>query len=106
MLIKTHPNPATVNAQSIAPEAARMTKGHLARKELQQQLDAMAPRNIALHANLKIQFKMLDASSAERQRLRKTLMPVPSPKSDAVHIGDILPGVLGDIRQRMEEARK
>jgi hypothetical protein len=102
MRIRTHPNPAAVNAQSIAQETARMTKGQLTRKELRQQLDAMAYRNIALHANLKIQFKMLDASPAECQRLRSTLIPVPPLESDAVRIGKIMPGVLATIERRMK----
>jgi hypothetical protein len=51
------------------------------------------------------QIKMLEASPAECQRFRSTLIPVPPLESDAVHISKILPGVLRDIKQRTEQHR-
>jgi hypothetical protein len=64
-------------------------------------------REKILKANLVIQFQMLDCESPEEvERLRRTLRPVPPPESDAVHIGKILPGVLRDIKQRMEQHRE
>ena len=64
-----------------------------------QQTKAEAQRQICL--------LMLHSTPEERERLRKYLKPVPElpvqrRKGEPKHISEILPGVMADIRRRME----
>ncbi len=62
-------------------------------------------------AQLQIRHLYAHGSPAERQRLKQYLKPLPAAiqpdkrHNDPVPIGQILPGVLEAIRQRMQKAR-